>query len=133
MSLFNLLTILIVIVSILLIGIILLQEPKEQTTAYGGAAAPVQRIGINQKADFLEKATWVLVSLLLFFTFLSSVALKNVKPSKVAISPNLAKLKEDQKSINLNKVEPTDQPAVSAGVEGVKGDEAAKPSLQEEK
>ncbi|MBX9890511.1 MAG: preprotein translocase subunit SecG [Amoebophilaceae bacterium] len=130
MSLFNFLTILIVIVSILLIGIIILQEPKEKTTAYGGGAAPVQRIGINQKADFLEKATWVLVSLLLFFTFLSSVALKNVKPSKVVLSPNLAKLKEDQKSINLNKVEPKDKPAVSAVAEG---DDTSKPILEEEK
>ncbi|WP_243017969.1 MULTISPECIES: preprotein translocase subunit SecG [Candidatus Cardinium] len=105
MSIFNLLTILIIIVAILLVGAILLQEPKERITPSGGSSASVQRIGINQKADFLEKATWVLVSLLLFLTLLSSIFLKNTP--QLNISPNLAKVQEEQ-ALNAPLL-PTDQ------------------------
>lgn len=94
MSIFNLFTIFIVIVSILLVATILLQEPKERITPSGGGAASIQRIGINQKADFLEKTTWLLVSLLLLFTLLSSVFLKSAK--KANLSPNLAKVQQEQ-------------------------------------
>ncbi|AXI24344.1 SecG subunit [Cardinium endosymbiont of Sogatella furcifera] len=92
MSVFNLLTVLIIIVAILLIGTILLQEPKERITPSGGGAASIQRIGINQKADFLEKTTWVLVGLLLFLTLLSSIFLKGASQSN--ISPNLAQAQQ---------------------------------------
>ena len=96
MSIFNLLTIFIIIVAILLLGAILLQEPKERITPSGGGSTSVQRIGINQKADFLEKATWVLIGLLLFLTLLSSIFLKN-RP-QLNISPNLAKAQQEQTS-----------------------------------
>ncbi|WP_342265397.1 preprotein translocase subunit SecG [Cardinium endosymbiont of Philonthus spinipes] len=102
MSIFNLLTILIIIVAILLIGAILLQEPKERIAPSGGGAASVQRIGINQKADFLEKATWVLVGLLLFLTLLSALFLKDAPQSHR--SPNLAKAQQDQA---LNPIAPS--------------------------
>ncbi|MGI2257009.1 preprotein translocase subunit SecG [Candidatus Cardinium hertigii] len=94
MSIFNLLTIFIIIVAILLIAVILLQEPKERITPSGGSAASIQRIGINQKVDFLEKFTWVLVSLLLFLTLLSSIFLKNAPLSNK--SPNLAKAQSEE-------------------------------------
>lgn len=96
MSIFNLFTILIIIVAILLIGTILLQEPKERITPSGGGSASIQRIGINQKADFLEKATWVLVGLLLLLTLLSSIFLKDAPQSNR--SPNLAKAQSEQAS-----------------------------------
>jgi len=117
MFIFNILTIPIVLISLLLIGVILLQEPKEQTTAYGGGSTPVQRIGINQKADFLEKTTWVLVGLLLFLILLSSLALKSSKKNNPFISPNLEKLKEDQKAIDLNKVEEPSIPGLPSSNE----------------
>lgn len=54
----------------------------------------MQRVGINQKADFLEKATWVLIGLLLFLTLLSSIFLKDAPQSNR--SPNLVKAQKDQ-------------------------------------
>lgn len=96
MSVFNLLTILIIIVAILLLSAILLQEPKERITPSGGGSTSVQRIGINQKADFLEKATWILVGLLLFLTLLSSIFLKNAPQSNR--SPNLIEAQKTQAS-----------------------------------
>ncbi len=121
MSIFNLLTILIIIVAILLIGAILLQEPKERITPSGGGAASVQRIGINQKADFLEKATWVLVALLLFLTLLSSMFLKHLPASN--ISPNLAKAQEEQ------ALSPPTIPSVTDGAAAAPKDET--PSSKE--
>ncbi|TDG95513.1 preprotein translocase subunit SecG [Cardinium endosymbiont of Culicoides punctatus] len=94
MSIFKLITVLIIIVAFLLIGVILLQEPKDRVTPSGGGAPSVQRIGINQKADFLEKATWILIGLLLFLTLLSSLFLKDAPKPSVIASPNLAKLQE---------------------------------------
>ncbi|WP_419241209.1 preprotein translocase subunit SecG [Cardinium endosymbiont of Nabis limbatus] len=112
MFIFNLITILIIIVAILLLGAILLQEPKERITPSGGGAASIQRIGINQKADFLEKATWVLIGLLLFLTFLSSIFLKNAPQTNR--SPNLAKAQQEQASTSTTTVpSPTDAGATA--------------------
>ena len=109
MPIFTLLTILITIVAILLLGVILLQEPKERITPSGGGAASIQRIGINQKADFLEKTTWVLIGLLLFLTLLSSIFLKNApQPNS---SPNLAKAQEAQPSNDTAGPNTTDDAA----------------------
>ncbi|MGI2299804.1 preprotein translocase subunit SecG [Candidatus Cardinium hertigii] len=111
MSIFNLLTIFIIIVAILLIGVILLQEPKERITPSGGSAASIHRIGINQKADFLEKSTWVLVGLLLFLTLLSSIFLKNAPLSNK--SPNLAKAQSKEASNSAIAPSSTDEVATA--------------------
>ncbi|CAH2559939.1 Protein-export membrane protein SecG [Cardinium endosymbiont of Oedothorax gibbosus] len=108
---FNLLTIFIIIVAILLLGAILLQEPKERITPSGGGSASVQRIGINQKADFLEKATWVLIGLLLFLTLLSSIFLKDALESNR--SPNLVKAQKDQASNTTAVPSTTDDAAIT--------------------
>lgn len=107
MSIFNLCTIFIIIVAILLIGAILLQEPKERITPSGGGAASIQRIGINQKADFLEKTTWLLVGLLLFLTLFSSIFLKDV----VIKSPNLVKAQSEQPLNDTLEAATTDEAA----------------------
>lgn len=110
MSTFKLITVLIIIVAVLLVGVILLQEPKERVTPSGGGAASIQRVGINQKADFLEKATWVLVGLLLVLTLLSSLFLKDAPKSITSISPNLAKLQAQQQSGNVVDLENAGSP-----------------------
>ncbi|ROT47126.1 preprotein translocase subunit SecG [Candidatus Cardinium hertigii] len=118
MSIFKILTVGVVIVAILLIGCILLQEPKERLVHSGGSAASIQRIGINQKADFLEKATWVLVGLLLSLTFLSSIFLKDIPQSSVLMQHNLAKTPEEPTSNSKNDQIPnTDEANVSADQE----------------
>jgi len=109
MSIFSLLTIFIIIVAILLIGVILLQEPKERITPSGGSAASIHRIGINQKADFLEKSTWILVGLLLFLTLLSSIFLKNVP--LLNQSPNLSKVQKER--ILSGPISPSDSDEIA--------------------
>ncbi|MGI2298827.1 preprotein translocase subunit SecG [Candidatus Cardinium hertigii] len=113
MSIFNLLTIFIIIIAILLIGVILLQEPKERITPSGGSAASIQRIGINQKADFLEKSTWVLVGLLLFLTLLSSIFLKNAP--LLNRSPNLAKVQSEEALNGVISPSDTDEVTTTQG------------------
>ena len=121
MFIFNLLTILIFIVAILLLAVILLQEPKESVMPSGGGATAVQRVGINQKADFLEKATWVLVGLLLFLTLLSSMFLKNQSPVVGSVSPNLSKIQQAQALSRRRAQEnASDRPQITK--EGTNGD-----------
>lgn len=89
MTLFNFFSVLVVLVSVLLVGVILLQEPKESIATYGGGAPSVQRIGINPQSDFLEKATWVLAGSLLLLALFLALLLKRAPPSSVLLSPNL--------------------------------------------
>jgi protein translocase SecG subunit len=104
MTVFSLFSVFIAIVSVLLVGTILLQEPKESIANYGGSMAPVQRIGINPKTDFLEKTTWVLVGLLLTLTLLSGLFLRGASSSSTLESPNLIQLEEEKSAC---KAEPT--------------------------
>ncbi|MCH5221114.1 MAG: preprotein translocase subunit SecG [Muribaculaceae bacterium] len=59
-----------VIVAILLIGIVLIQKSKGGglSSQFGGAGAVM---GVRQTNDFLEKATWTLVSLLVVLSIVS--------------------------------------------------------------
>ena len=104
MSLFNLITTITLLVAILLIMVILLQEPKDSLTSYGGSSAPVERIGINQKANFLEKATWTLASIFLLLTLLASICLKYT-PKNQSSSPNLMKVQTDKNKANSANVD----------------------------
>ena len=65
------LTVLIIVACILLIMVILIQNPKG-----GGLVAEFsssnQFMGVRRTADFLEKATWTLAIVLLVLSFLSS-------------------------------------------------------------
>ncbi len=100
MAVFTFFSVLIAIVSVLLVGTILLQEPKESIATYGGSTAPVQRIGINPKTDFLEKTTWVLVGLLLALTLLTGLFSRGVPSSSALTSPNLIQLDKEQSEHN---------------------------------
>lgn len=70
----NLLTILIVLICLLLIGAILIQNPKGGgvDSTFGGAATN-QMLGAARSADFIEKATWILAALLLVLCVASSL------------------------------------------------------------
>ena len=67
--------ILITIVSILLILVILVRSPKGSAlgSAFGGGAAAGMLGGVKRTSDFLEKATWVLVSVLFGLVLLMNV------------------------------------------------------------
>ncbi len=75
----TLITILIVICSILLAGIILIQNPKEGGLSSGFSAGN-QIGGVQKTADFLEKATWGLAITIVVLCLLTSVAKSESTP-----------------------------------------------------
>jgi len=68
---FVFLTILMVIVSLFVILIILIQNPKGSGLTGGFAGAASNIIGVQRTGDVLEKATWGSIGLLLFVAFLT--------------------------------------------------------------
>ena len=93
-------TILIFIVAILLILIVLVQNSKGGGLASGFASSN-QVMGVRKTTDFLEKATWILVGIVLFGSILSAAfidrtstnerqsALKEQVDQAVEMNPNL--------------------------------------------
>jgi preprotein translocase subunit SecG len=72
---FSLISILIIIVCILLVLVVLVQNSKGGGLAanFGGSG---QVMGVRRTADFLEKATWTLASILLALSILASWAIE---------------------------------------------------------
>ncbi|MCB0501544.1 MAG: preprotein translocase subunit SecG [Bacteroidetes bacterium] len=68
-----LLTVLIIIVSILIMAVVLVQNPKGGGlgAGFGGAASNI--MGVQKTGDILEKATWYLVIALLVFSLSSAI------------------------------------------------------------
>ncbi len=68
---YTLITIIVVIASILLVGIVLVQNSKG-----GGLASSFQSqnqiMGVKKTTDFVEKATWVLVSVVVLLSIASA-------------------------------------------------------------
>ena len=69
---YTLLTVLIIIACILMILIVLIQNPKGGglSGTFGGFSD--QMMGVQRTTDFLEKATWTLAIVLLSFSLLTS-------------------------------------------------------------
>ncbi len=68
---YTFITIVVVLVSLLLVGVVLIQNSKG-----GGLASSFQAqnqiMGVKKTTDFIEKATWVLVSVLVFLSIASA-------------------------------------------------------------
>jgi preprotein translocase subunit SecG len=64
---YTLLTILVVIACLLLMLIVLIQNPKGSglSSAFGGSGASNQMMGVQRTTDILEKATWALAIFIL--------------------------------------------------------------------
>ncbi|MFT3920618.1 preprotein translocase subunit SecG [Cloacibacterium sp.] len=71
-TIFNLFMVLIIIASVLLVIIIMAQNPKGGglSSTFGGSSA---QFGVQRTNDFMEKATWVLASIIVILIFLSVV------------------------------------------------------------
>lgn len=99
------LTILIVIAAILLTLLVLVQNSKGGGLAAGFASGN-QVMGAPRTADFLEKATWTLVALIVFF---SIIAVGFNKGQQIAT--------EDQSAIVVDEVPaavaPVEEPAAA--------------------
>lgn len=68
---FAFLTILVVIISLFVILIVLIQNPKGNAMTSGFAGAASNIIGVQKTGDVLEKATWGSMGLLLFIAFVT--------------------------------------------------------------
>lgn len=80
--------ILIVLVSVLMCGIVLIQNSKGGGLASGFASSN-QIMGVRKTTDFLEKATWSLAALMVVISVLAAhalpteVAVMDVNPTKI--------------------------------------------------
>ena len=77
-TIFSLFMVLIIIASVLLVIIIMAQNPKGGglSGTFGGSTA---QFGVQRTNDFMEKATWVLATVIVVLIFLSVVL--TAKPS----------------------------------------------------
>lgn len=75
-AVFTILTILIVLASLLLIGVVLLQNGKGEGLASNFVAGN-QTFGVRQTADILEKITWGLVIFILAVSIIASFTTGN--------------------------------------------------------
>lgn len=95
-------TILIIIASILLTLLVLVQNSKGGGLASGFSSGN-QVMGAPKTADFLEKATWTLIGIIVFLSIISVAFTKKTKPAE----------------------EESDQPAVTAPVQETQEDEGS--------
>ena len=68
---YTVITIIILIASILLVGVVLIQNSKGGGLA-SGFAAQNQIMGVKKTTDFVEKATWTLVGVVVVLSVLSA-------------------------------------------------------------
>ena len=95
----------VVIVSILLILIVLAQNPKGRVGIK--LCRSNQIMGVRRTADFLEKATWTLAIALVVLSFLATITMP--KPEVEQKSVIESKVKETQPSALPNFPMPTEQ------------------------
>lgn len=68
---YTVITIIILIASILLVGVVLIQNSKGGGLA-SGFASQNQIMGVKKTTDFVEKATWTLVAVVVVLSVLSA-------------------------------------------------------------
>lgn len=86
--LYNIVTVLIFIVSILIILIVLVQNSKGGGLAANFAGSS-QIMGVRRTADFLEKATWTLAGALLILSIIASMTIP-----RATEDPNKSKIED---------------------------------------
>ena len=93
---YTLIIALVILISLLMIGIVLIQESKGGGLASGFSASN-QIMGVRKTTDFLEKATWTLAAVMVICSVASAYSL----PSANASSQD-AIMEQAQKSANTN-------------------------------
>ncbi len=70
--------VLIALISILLILIVMVQNPKGGglNSSFGGAGSAGQMFGVQRTSDFLDKSTWVLAAATVVLILLSNFAIQ---------------------------------------------------------
>lgn len=67
------LTVLMIVICVLLIAVVLIQNPKGGGMGAGFASSTTQIMGVKRTSDFLEKSTWTLVIALLVLSLASGL------------------------------------------------------------
>lgn len=77
------------IAAVLLILVVLAQNPKGGglSGTFGGSGG--QLIGVKKTSDLLEKLTWGLAITIVIFSLTSSFVLRDAAPSRDATTPNI--------------------------------------------
>lgn len=103
-TIFNLFMVLIIIASVLLVIIIMAQNPKGGglSGTFGGSSA---QFGVQRTNDFMEKATWTLAIIIVSLIFMSVVL--TAKPSTINDT------KEGPKKENAAPQAPVQKPAAT--------------------
>lgn len=94
---YTLFIILTVVASVLLILVVLAQNPKGGglSSQFGGSGTS-QLMGVKRTGDFLEKTTWVLSVIIVILCLSSFVFMKNTMRQGPASTPALEKAGEQQ-------------------------------------
>ena len=94
-------TVLVILVSILLIMIVLVQNSKGGGLANNFAGSN-QVMGVRKTSDFLEKATWTLATTLMVLAFISVMVLpREVTQSGAAIDEEIENMRTPQQQQQL--------------------------------
>ncbi len=105
--------ILVVLISVLLVLVILMQDPKSGgiSSQFGGAAN--QMIGAKKSTDILEKITWSFAGVILAFSLLSNVFTERMSSDGMPNSVNQEQAAEKRAVTPTPKPEnATEAPAV---------------------
>ena len=78
---YTVITVIILLASVLLIGVVLIQNSKGGGLA-SGFAAQNQIMGVKKTTDFIEKATWTLVGVVIILSVLSAAVLPKNEADK---------------------------------------------------
>jgi preprotein translocase subunit SecG len=88
--------ILIILAAILLIGVVLIQNPKGGIAA--NFVAPTQIMGVKKSTDLIEKATWVFAVVLIVLSLASNF----FRPSQSSTeNVNESRIKETIENVNV--------------------------------
>lgn len=113
-------SIFIFIIAVLLIMVILVQNPK------GGLASNFsssnQVMGVRKTTDFLEKATWTLGIALLVFSVVSSAMISSGDATETVVTESELKNEADQIVIPASQAPILNQPAQDAAGSGATGE-----------
>ena len=102
---YNFWVILVVIASVLMCGIVLIQESKGGGLASGFAENNAM-LGVRKTTDFIEKATWGLAAAMVIFSIISVAFLQTPKASESAIM---------EQAIEQQATNPNNLPAIPQG------------------
>ncbi len=84
------------IAAVLLILVVLAQNPKGGglSSTFGGSGG--QLIGVKKTSDLLEKLTWGLAITIVIFSLTSSFVLRDAAPARNATTPNIQEAEQQR-------------------------------------